>query len=90
MKDRKQFIKSWGVKRQKGKLKYVLINAGAVGSYGLVGIILGSLFLYNSPSAYSFSNYLPIYIGMFLGLSLIAAPVFTYKWNKNEGKFGEL
>lgn len=83
-------MKRWEVKRQQGKLKYVLVNVGSVGSYGLVGMIIGSLFLYNSPSAYSFLDYLPTYLYLFFGLSLIAAPIFIYQWNKNEEKYSEL
>lgn len=83
-------MESWEVKRQQGKLKYILINAGSIGSYGLLGVIIGSLFLYNSPSAYSFSHYLPTYIYVFFGVSLIAAPMVMYQWNKNEEKYSEL
>lgn len=78
MKNKEQFMKGWEVKRQQGKLKYVLINAGLVGSYGLVGVIIGSLFIYNSPSTYSFSYYLPTYIYVFFGVFLIAAMKFMY------------
>lgn len=86
----KDSTKSWEIKRQQGKLKYVLIKAIYVGSYALVGIIFGSLFFYSSPSTYSFSYYLPTYIYMFFGVYLIAAPIFIYQWNKNEAKHSEL
>lgn len=90
MKDREQFMKSWKIKQQRGKLNYVLISAASVGSYGLLGLIIGSLFLYNSPSEYSFTYYLPKYIYLFFGLSLIAAPHYIYQWNRNEEKYSKL
>ena len=89
MKNKEQFVKKWEWKRQKGKLRYVLTNAGVSAGCGLAGTIIGSIFLYDSPSVYSFSKYLPVYLFVFVGVLFIAALTFSYKWNKNEGKFAE-
>ncbi len=90
MKDREEFIKKWKIQRRKGKPRYVLTHAGLIGGYGLAGSIIGSIFLYNSTSAYSFGHYLPTYIIVFLGVLLIAALKYMYEWGKNEEKFSKL
>ena len=90
LKDREQFMKNWEVQRRKGKLKYVITHAGSVGIFGLVGVVIGSVFFYNSPRTYSFAYYLPTYFQVFLGVSLIATMKFMYEWGKNEEKYSNL
>ncbi len=84
---RDQFMENWAQKRQKGKYMYVLIRAGQAAISGLAGVLAASLFLYNSPSEYSFSFYLPTYLFIFFGVFLAAALVYKIQWLKNEKKY---
>lgn len=89
MKDNKKFIGIWEKQRQKGKLQYVSKYTGVVVASGLCGTIFGSVFLYNSPSSYSFMMYLPTYFlvsfaGFFGGIL-----ISMYKWRKNEERYSE-
>ncbi len=89
MKDHKQFILTWEVKRQEGKLKYVLKHGGLAGTFALIGVVMGSVLLYNSPSTYSFAYYLPTYFCVFFGVSLVAIVKFMFEWDKNEKKYSK-
>jgi len=80
----------WALQRQKGRLKYVLTQAGQVAGYGLAGVVVGSVFLYDSSSAYSFAYYLPTYFFVFLGVFLAATLKFIYQWGRNEEKYSQL
>ena len=80
----------WALQRQKGRLKYVLTQAGQVAGYGLAGVVVGSVFLYDSSSAYSFAYYLPTYFFVFLVMFLAAILKFTYQWGRNEEKYSQL
>lgn len=90
VKDREKFMGNWTPQRQKGRLKYVLIQAGQVACYGLAGVVIGSAILYNSPSTYSLAYYLPTYFFVFLVMYLAAILKFTYQWSRNEEKYSQL
>jgi len=90
LKDKEKFIKNWENQRKKGKLKYVLINAGLVAAPLLGGIVFGSVFLYSSPSAYSFTYYLPTYFFTAVAGLLVGTLKSLYQWGKNEDKYSKL
>lgn len=90
MKDKEKFIRNWEKQRGKGKLKYVLINAGLITAPLLGGIVFGSIFLYSSPSAYSFAYYLPTYFFTAVAGVLIGTLKSMYEWGKNEDKYIKL
>jgi hypothetical protein len=83
-------MKSWEVQRQKGKLNYVSTNAGIAGCWGLAGTVLGSLIIYNSPSAFSFTDYLASYFYVYIGVFVGATLKFMYEWGKNEEKYSKM
>lgn len=87
--DREKLFENWKLKRQGSQLKYVLTRALRTASSGLAGVVVASIFLYNSPSAYSFRYYLPTYLAIFFGVLLIATLAYTYQWNRNVKKFKE-
>jgi hypothetical protein len=87
--EREQFIKNWEVQRQKGRLKYVSTNAGIAGGWGLAGTVLGSLLIYNSPSAFSFTDYVVSYFCVYIGVFVVATLKFMYEWGKNEEKYSK-
>ena len=90
MKNKETFMESWKIQRQKGKLMYVFTQAGRLAVLGLAGVVLGSVFLYDSPRAYSFVYYFPTYNFVFLGIFLAASLKFKYQWGKNEDKYNHL
>ncbi len=89
MEDKNVFLENWEQKRQGGKQKYVLMQALRAASTGLAGVVVASIFLYNSPSAYSFFYYLPTYLVIFFGVFFIAVLNYKYQWNKKEKIFNE-
>lgn len=90
MKDREKFIKNWEKQRNKGELKYVLINAGLISIFPLVGTIIGSLFIYNPSSPYCFSYYLPTYYYVWVGSFIIGTLKSKYEWGKKEESYNKL
>jgi hypothetical protein len=90
LKDKEKFIRNWEKQRRKGKLKYVLINAGLVAAPLLGGIVFGSVFLYSSPSSYSFVYYLPTYFFTAAAGLLVGTLKSLYVWGKNEAKYSKL
>ncbi|KAB3531591.1 hypothetical protein [Alkaliphilus serpentinus] len=88
--ENKKFVNYWEVQRQKGRLMYILTKAGLVAVFGLIGVVIGSIFLYDSPSSYSFMAYLPTYIFVFIGLLLATAIKFSYDWGRNEERYGKI
>lgn len=89
MNDREKFMENWKLQRQKGQIKYVLSQAGRIAGFGLAGVVVGSIFIYDSPSTYSFAYYLPTYILVSLGVFIAAAFNFLYIWGKNEDKYNQ-
>ncbi|MEN1760408.1 hypothetical protein [Anoxynatronum sibiricum] len=89
MEEREKLLDNWRQKQQSGQLKYVLTRALRTASTGLAGVVAASLFLYNSPSAYSFRHYVPTYLVIFLGVFLIATLTYTYQWYRDEKTFKE-
>jgi hypothetical protein len=90
LEDREQFVKNWELQRQKGKLKYVSTNAGIAGVWGLAGTVIGSIFIYNSPSAFSFIDYLASYFYVYIGVFIVAVLKFLYEWGKNEEEYNKI
>lgn len=89
MEDKNGFLENWEQKRQGGKQKYVLMQALRAASTGLAGVVVASIFLYNSPSEYSFLYYLPTYLVIFFGVFFIAVLNYKYQWKKNEKAYKE-
>ncbi len=90
MKNNTKFVKKWEKQRNNGKFQYVLKSAGAIVAYCLFGAIFGSVFLYSSPSSYSFTYYLPTYIAIVIGGILAGVPLSIYLWRKNEVIYSEM
>lgn len=87
MKDNKDSIDDWEFKRQKGKTYFVIANAIKRSLWGLIGVVIGSIFIYNSPNAYSFKDYFYIYLVVCSVIFIAAALRFLHLWGKNEGNY---
>lgn len=85
LKDKKDFIDDWELNRQKGKTNFVIINAIKRSLWGLIGVVIGSIFIYNSPNVYSFRDYFYVYLVVFSVVFIAAALRFLHLWGKNEG-----
>ena len=89
MEEREKILDKGRQKQPRGQFKYVLTRALRTASTGLAGVVAASLFLFNSPRAYSFRYYVPTYLVIFFGVFLIATLTYTYLLYRNEKKFKE-
>lgn len=87
MKGKESFEKHWKNQREDGRCRYVVKNALKIASYGLLGMILGSIFLYDSPSNYSLEFYLPKYFILVIILLLVGLTLYMFKWSRNEERY---
>lgn len=75
------FVKSWGKKRQRGKVKFIMSNILKYSVVSGIGVII-----YNIFKGYELSKLLyglPIFIAGFIEWSV----GFSFKWEINENRY---